>query len=135
MADWALKRVLKFVLKRSLGRYLTNEVDLSQLDVQLGSGTLELRDVLLNCEHINQQLVSEVAQGCAGRSPRAWCSHSMTWQTVPTATPRPSTAAAAARLSWPSAPRTAGSPATAWSGWLQPAPTPAAQPATFAPPA
>lgn len=56
--DWALKRVLKFLLKRSLGRYLRNELDLQQLDVQLGSGTLELRDVLLNCDNINQQLVS-----------------------------------------------------------------------------
>ncbi len=56
-ADWALKRVLKFILKRSVGRFLQNEVDLDQLDVQLGTGTLELRDVLLHCDNINQHLV------------------------------------------------------------------------------
>jgi hypothetical protein len=56
-ADWALRRVLKFVLKRSVGRYLQTELDLEQLDVQLGCGAVELRNVLLNCDSINQRLV------------------------------------------------------------------------------
>jgi hypothetical protein len=56
-ADWALRRVLKFVLKRSLGRYLQTDLDLEQLDVQLGSGAVELRNALLNCDSINQRLV------------------------------------------------------------------------------
>ena len=55
--DWALKRVLKFALKRNLGRFLRTELDLEQLDVQLGTGTLELRSVLLNCEQLNRALV------------------------------------------------------------------------------
>eukprot|EP00775_Hariotina_reticulata_P009269 gene9269-9434_t len=54
--DWALKRVLKFVLKKSIGPYLQSEPDLEQLDVQLSSGTFELRNVLLNCDIVNQQL-------------------------------------------------------------------------------
>ena len=33
------------------------QVDLEQLDVQLGRGTLELRGVLLNCDYLNEQLV------------------------------------------------------------------------------
>lgn len=35
------------------------QVDLEQLDVQLGRGTLELRGVLLNCDYLNEQLVSD----------------------------------------------------------------------------
>jgi len=56
--DWALKRVLKFLLKKSIGRFLHSEPDLEQLDVQLSSGTFELRNVLLNCQVVNEQLVS-----------------------------------------------------------------------------
>lgn len=56
--DWALKRVLKFVLKKSVGRFLHSEPDLEQLDVQLSSGTFELRSVLINCQVLNEQLVS-----------------------------------------------------------------------------
>lgn len=56
-ADWALRRVLKFVLKRSLGRYLQTELDLDQLDVQLAAGAVELRSVLLNCDTISAALV------------------------------------------------------------------------------
>ena len=41
MADFLLKRFLKFVLKRSVGQFLQTELDLEQLDVQLGKGTLE----------------------------------------------------------------------------------------------
>ena len=32
-------------------------MDLEQLDVQLGTGTLELRRVLLNCAYLTEQLV------------------------------------------------------------------------------
>jgi hypothetical protein len=57
-ADWALKRLLKFVIKKSVGRFLKGcDLDLQQLDVQLGTGTLELRDVLLNCDELNKELV------------------------------------------------------------------------------
>lgn len=36
---------------------VNEQVDLEQLDVQLGTGTLELRGVLLNCAYLNEQLV------------------------------------------------------------------------------
>lgn len=55
--DWALKRVLKFLVKKNFGRFLQLEVDLDQLDVQLGSGRVEIRDVLLNCDAVNAHLV------------------------------------------------------------------------------
>lgn len=59
--DWMLKRVLKSVLKKTVGRYLQSEPDLDQLDVQLSKGTFELRNVLLNCDAVNAQLVRKVA--------------------------------------------------------------------------
>lgn len=58
--DWALKRVLKYLLKKNFGKYLQLEVDLEQLDVQLSRGKVEIRDVLLNCEALSAQLVSLV---------------------------------------------------------------------------
>ena len=63
---WALRRVYKFILKRLLGNILRNELDMEQLDVQLGAGTVELRDLSLNTEYINDQAsdVSIVLHGC-----------------------------------------------------------------------
>lgn len=55
--DWALKRVAKFLLKRSLGRVLKSEVDLELLEVALGTGSLAMRRVLLDCDYINELLV------------------------------------------------------------------------------
>ncbi|GBG84037.1 hypothetical protein CBR_g37914 [Chara braunii] len=55
-SGWALKRVYKFVLKRLLGRLLKNELDLKQLEVQLGAGTLELRDLTLDTDYLNDQI-------------------------------------------------------------------------------
>lgn len=60
--DWALKKLLKFILKRNIGRYLDSELDLDQLDVELGTGRLELRSVLLACDAINTDLVSETSR-------------------------------------------------------------------------
>jgi hypothetical protein len=34
-ADWALKRIVRFLLKRQLGRVLRSEVDLDTLDVSI----------------------------------------------------------------------------------------------------
>eukprot|EP00854_Cymbomonas_tetramitiformis_P012079 gene12079-14272_t len=53
---WALKRLYKFVLKQLLGRVLKNELDLDQLDVALGSGTVELRNLVLDCDYLSEQL-------------------------------------------------------------------------------
>ena len=37
---------------------LRNDLDLDQLDAQLSSGTVELRNLLLDCDYLNEQLVS-----------------------------------------------------------------------------
>ncbi|GIL88933.1 hypothetical protein Vretifemale_16845 [Volvox reticuliferus] len=54
--DWLLKRFLKFVLKRNVGKYLSSEIDLEQLDVKLDTGKLELKNLLLNCDAVNKDL-------------------------------------------------------------------------------
>ena len=61
--DWALKRLAKFLLKRSLGRFLKFDVDLEQLEVALGTGSLALCRVLLDCDHINEMLVNSTNSG------------------------------------------------------------------------
>ena len=59
LSDFFLRKAFKFALKRNLGKYLASELDLNQLDVQLGQGTIELRQLLLNCNELNEQLVSQ----------------------------------------------------------------------------
>ena len=44
------KRLLKFLLKRSIGQFLEDELDLRNLDVQLGSGVVRLSDLVLDSE-------------------------------------------------------------------------------------
>ncbi len=61
LSDFFLRKAFKFALKRNLGKYLASEIDPSQLDVQLGQGTIELRQLLLNCSELNEQLVSQHA--------------------------------------------------------------------------
>ena len=62
-----MKRVYKFLLKRLLGKLLVNEIDLEQLEVQLGAGTLELRDLLLDTDYLNAQVRRTVLQSiCFG---------------------------------------------------------------------
>lgn len=53
--DWALRRLLKFALRRWLRKWF--ELDLDQLSVQLGSGRVEFKDVLLNIDQLNERLV------------------------------------------------------------------------------
>ncbi|KAL0044023.1 hypothetical protein WJX82_003156 [Trebouxia sp. C0006] len=66
LSDFLLRKAFKFALKRNLGKYLTSEIDPSQLDVQLGQGTIELRQLLLNCNELNEQLNSPYWEITAG---------------------------------------------------------------------
>ncbi len=45
-----LKRFYKFILKRLIGNFLKNELDLEQLDVQLGAGVVQLKNLELNID-------------------------------------------------------------------------------------
>lgn len=55
---WAIKHVLKFLLKKKLGQFIVGDLDLDQLEVQLGSGTIQLTDLALNVDYINHKLGS-----------------------------------------------------------------------------
>lgn len=74
--DWALKRFLKLVLKKNLGRYLFSELDVNQLDVELSSGNLSLRNVLLDVKNVNTDLV---CLGCLGRLGSVAVGHGAGW--------------------------------------------------------
>jgi len=44
------KRLLKFLLKRAVGQFLSSELDLDNLDLELGKGQVVLRDLDLNVD-------------------------------------------------------------------------------------
>lgn len=44
------KRLYKFVLRRAIGQFLQNELDLENFDIALIDGNLELRDLDLNLQ-------------------------------------------------------------------------------------
>ncbi|GAN01286.1 autophagy regulatory protein [Mucor ambiguus] len=50
------KRLYKFVLRRAIGQFLQNELDLENFDIALMNGNLELRDLDLNLKFINKLL-------------------------------------------------------------------------------
>ncbi|KAH9314281.1 hypothetical protein KI387_022908, partial [Taxus chinensis] len=54
--EWAVKRVIKFALKKFLGRFILGELDLEGLEVQLGEGRIQLNQLRLNTHYLNQQL-------------------------------------------------------------------------------
>ncbi|RZC48420.1 hypothetical protein C5167_016847 [Papaver somniferum] len=53
---WAIKHVLKFVFKKKLGKFIIGDIDLDQLEVQIGAGTVQLTDLALNVDYLNQKL-------------------------------------------------------------------------------
>ncbi|KAJ4965491.1 hypothetical protein NE237_017340 [Protea cynaroides] len=55
---WAIKRFCKFLLKKKLGQFILGDIDLGQLDVQLGAGTIQLNDLALNVDFLNQKLIA-----------------------------------------------------------------------------
>lgn len=66
-SDWALRRLLKVLLKRNLKGVLETELDVEQLSVSLGTGALELNDVLLSRDWLAQQAVRALAGGAKRR--------------------------------------------------------------------
>ncbi|KAI8389478.1 hypothetical protein BD560DRAFT_486118 [Blakeslea trispora] len=50
------KRLYKFVLRRLIGQFLENELDLENFDIGLASGNMELRDLSVNKEFVNKML-------------------------------------------------------------------------------
>jgi len=80
--SWALRRVFRFALRRALGRALKNDLDVNQLDVALGAGTLELRDLVLDCDYLTRQLGHESLRVDEGRV--GWVRATIPWNALGT---------------------------------------------------
>ncbi len=61
-SDWALRRLLKVLLKRNLKGVLETELDVEQLHVSLGTGALELTDVLISRAWLAERAVSGLVE-------------------------------------------------------------------------
>lgn len=44
------KRLYKFLLRKAIGQFLANELDLDNFDIELVQGSVELRDLDLNLQ-------------------------------------------------------------------------------------
>ncbi|KAJ3374657.1 autophagy- protein 2 [Allomyces arbusculus] len=61
------KRLVKFLLKRTLGKFLQHDLNLAQVDVSMGTtGTLILRDLHLNVDAVNALIEDEPVMAVAG---------------------------------------------------------------------
>ncbi|KAG7582518.1 Autophagy-related protein 2 CAD motif [Arabidopsis suecica] len=52
---WAVKRVVKFLLKKKLGKLILGDIDLDQLDIQLRDGSIQLSDLAINVDYFNDK--------------------------------------------------------------------------------
>jgi hypothetical protein len=57
LTDAALRRVYKFVLKRSIGKYLQDEFVLDQVEVKTREGTIKLYDLNFNVNELNEEFL------------------------------------------------------------------------------
>lgn len=53
---WAVKRVVKFLLKKKLGKLILGDIDLDQLDIQLRDGSIQLSDLAINVDYFNDKV-------------------------------------------------------------------------------
>ena len=54
LTDIGLRRLYKFILKRTIGVYLESELLIEQLEVSSREGLVTLNDLKLNCDLINE---------------------------------------------------------------------------------
>jgi len=54
VTDLSLKRIYKFILKRVLGSFLSDDLSLEQILLESREGKIHLNDLLLNCEYLNE---------------------------------------------------------------------------------
>jgi N-terminal region of Chorein or VPS13 len=55
ITDIGLRRLYKFILKRSIGAYLNSELLIEQLSVSSRTGLVTLTDIQLNCDLLNDE--------------------------------------------------------------------------------
>jgi len=57
LTDLGLRRLYKFVLKRTIGKYLEDELLIDQLEVKSRDGVVKLRDIKFNAQVINDEFL------------------------------------------------------------------------------
>lgn len=57
------KRLYKFLLRKAIGQFIANELDLENFDIELVNGSVELRDLDLNLQ---------VGRPRSARPPTVW---------------------------------------------------------------
>ena len=57
LTDLGLRRLYKFVLKRTIGKYLEDELLIDQLEVKSRDGVVRLRDIKFNSRVINEEFL------------------------------------------------------------------------------
>ena len=62
--DALQKRVVKFLLKRTVGQFLASEIELDQVDVQLGDGRIHLHNLALDVEVRGASQLSAGLRNC-----------------------------------------------------------------------
>lgn len=58
VTDQALRRLYKFILKRTIGKYLRDELVLEQLKVNSREGHIELNSLYFDCNIINEEFLN-----------------------------------------------------------------------------
>ncbi|KAI8381283.1 uncharacterized protein BYT42DRAFT_565980 [Radiomyces spectabilis] len=61
------KRLYKFLLRKAIGQFLTNELDLDNFDIELVNGSVELRDLDLNLQTLNECIIDTPFELVGGR--------------------------------------------------------------------
>lgn len=56
ITDTGLRRLYKFILKRALGPFLTEDISLDQIDLKRRDGSITLTDLTLQCDSFNDLL-------------------------------------------------------------------------------
>ena len=56
LTDLGLRRLYKFVLKRTIGKYLEDELLIEQLEVRSRDGVVKLTDIVLNAQLLNEEI-------------------------------------------------------------------------------
>jgi hypothetical protein len=60
LTDLGLRRVYKFLLKRTIGKYLEDELLIDQLEVISRDGVVKLRDIRLKVEVLNEEFFKDL---------------------------------------------------------------------------
>jgi hypothetical protein len=60
LTDIGLRRLYKFVLKRTIGKYLREELLINQLKVQSRKGIVSVNNLHLDCDLLNEELLNDL---------------------------------------------------------------------------